>query len=198
MCEAVGLERPTARPDADRSRPRRRTSRRGSGGRCASVRSAVCTRRRRPTTPRRARARRRREATTSPALERPRTNLTAVRLVGLRGAITCAEDTKEEIDAKTQRMVKELLARNEVEPDDIVSMIFTATEDLERRSSRRRRRAASASTRCRSSAPASSPSTARCPGASGSSCTATATGPATSCTTCTSKEARALRGDLPE
>ena len=53
-----------------------------------------------------------------------------MRLVGLRGAITCAADTKEEIEAKTQRMVKELLARNEVEPDDIVSMIFTATEDL--------------------------------------------------------------------
>ena len=53
-----------------------------------------------------------------------------MRLVGLRGAITCAADTKAEIEAKTQRVVKELLTRNEVEPDDIVSMIFTATEDL--------------------------------------------------------------------
>ncbi len=53
-----------------------------------------------------------------------------MRLVGLRGAITCAADTKEEIEAKTQRMVKELLDRNELSPDDIVSMIFTATDDL--------------------------------------------------------------------
>ena len=53
-----------------------------------------------------------------------------MRIVGLRGAITCTTDTKDEIEAKTQRMVKELLARNDVEADDIVSMIFTATDDL--------------------------------------------------------------------
>jgi chorismate mutase len=53
-----------------------------------------------------------------------------VRLVGLRGAITCAADTKEEIESKTQRMVKELLDRNDLVPDDVVSMIFTATDDL--------------------------------------------------------------------
>jgi chorismate mutase len=53
-----------------------------------------------------------------------------VRLVGLRGAITCAENSKAEIDAKTQRMVQELLTRNAVGPDDIVSVIFTTTDDL--------------------------------------------------------------------
>ena len=53
-----------------------------------------------------------------------------MRLVGLRGAITCDADTKDEIEEKTQRMVKELLSRNDLAPDDIVSMIFTATEDL--------------------------------------------------------------------
>ena len=39
-----------------------------------------------------------------------------MRVVGVRGAITCDADTKEEIEAKTQRLVKELLARNEIEP----------------------------------------------------------------------------------
>jgi chorismate mutase len=53
-----------------------------------------------------------------------------VRLQALRGAITCDEDTRIEIDAKVARMVKELFARNELVADDVVSMIFTATPDL--------------------------------------------------------------------
>jgi chorismate mutase len=53
-----------------------------------------------------------------------------VRVRALRGAITCDDDTKAEIDEKTQRLVRELLARNEVEHDDLVSIIFTATTDL--------------------------------------------------------------------
>lgn len=53
-----------------------------------------------------------------------------MRLVALRGAITCTEDTKSEIDAKTKRLVTEVLARNDVAHDALVSVIFTATEDL--------------------------------------------------------------------
>jgi chorismate mutase len=53
-----------------------------------------------------------------------------VRLLALRGAITCDENTKSEIDAKTQRLVREILDRNALEHDDIVSVIFTATDDL--------------------------------------------------------------------
>jgi chorismate mutase len=53
-----------------------------------------------------------------------------VRLRALRGAITCDENTQTEIEAKTRRLMKELLARNELEHDDLVSVIFTATEDL--------------------------------------------------------------------
>jgi chorismate mutase len=53
-----------------------------------------------------------------------------VRVRALRGAITCDEDTKGEIDTKTQRLVRELLERNAVEHDDLVSIIFTATTDL--------------------------------------------------------------------
>jgi chorismate mutase len=53
-----------------------------------------------------------------------------LRLQALRGAITCNENTKQEIEEKTQRLVKELLARNELEHEDLVSVIFTATDDL--------------------------------------------------------------------
>jgi chorismate mutase len=50
--------------------------------------------------------------------------------VALRGAITCDDNTKAEIEAKTQRMMKELLARNDLDHDQLVSIIFTATDDL--------------------------------------------------------------------
>jgi len=58
------------------------------------------------------------------------TNLGFVRLRALRGAISCDENTKAEIEAKTRRLMKELLARNELDHDDLVSVIFTATDDL--------------------------------------------------------------------
>ncbi len=53
-----------------------------------------------------------------------------MRLLALRGATTCDEDTKAEIDEKTQSLVKEMLARNNIAHDDLVSMLFTATDDL--------------------------------------------------------------------
>ncbi len=53
-----------------------------------------------------------------------------MRLLALRGAITCDDNTKAEIEAKTQRMMKELLARNDLDHDQLVSVIFTATDDL--------------------------------------------------------------------
>ena len=53
-----------------------------------------------------------------------------MRLRALRGAITCNENTEVEIEAKTQRLVKELLSRNDIAHDDLVSMVFTATGDL--------------------------------------------------------------------
>jgi chorismate mutase len=53
-----------------------------------------------------------------------------VKLWALRGAITCDEDTKEEIDRKTQRLMQELLARNELQNENLVSILFTATDDL--------------------------------------------------------------------
>jgi chorismate mutase len=53
-----------------------------------------------------------------------------VRLQALRGAITCTENTRGEIEEKTQRLIKELQSRNDLQHDDIVSVIFTMTDDL--------------------------------------------------------------------
>lgn len=53
-----------------------------------------------------------------------------MRLQALRGAITCDEDSKIEIDTKVSRLVKELFARNDLTNDNVVSIIFTATPDL--------------------------------------------------------------------
>ena len=47
-----------------------------------------------------------------------------------RGAITVSEDTKDEVLSGTERLLREMLDRNGVGPDDIVSVLFTATEDL--------------------------------------------------------------------
>jgi len=53
-----------------------------------------------------------------------------MRLQALRGATTCDANTHDEIGEKTRRLVSEVLARNGIEHDDLVSIIFTATEDL--------------------------------------------------------------------
>jgi chorismate mutase len=54
-----------------------------------------------------------------------------VKLVALRGAVTCDADTSEEIATKTQRVLSELIERNEIGHEDLVSVIFTATDDLQ-------------------------------------------------------------------
>lgn len=53
-----------------------------------------------------------------------------MRLLALRGATTCEDDSKAEIDVKTQSLVREMLDRNSIGHDDLVSIIFTATDDL--------------------------------------------------------------------
>jgi chorismate mutase len=50
--------------------------------------------------------------------------------LAIRGAITCDENTKADITEKTQELVKEILERNSLDSNDIVSMLFTATSDL--------------------------------------------------------------------
>jgi chorismate mutase len=54
----------------------------------------------------------------------------APRLAALRGATTLDSDSRDEVMERTTEMLAALLERNEVAPDDIVSLLFTATDDI--------------------------------------------------------------------
>lgn len=51
-------------------------------------------------------------------------------LRAVRGATTVDEDTAEQLGERVQDLVRAMLERNEVAHDDLVSIIFTATDDL--------------------------------------------------------------------
>ncbi len=55
---------------------------------------------------------------------------TDVRLRAIRGAITVAGDTGDEIADATGELLAAMLERNGLAVDDIVSVVFTATPDL--------------------------------------------------------------------
>jgi chorismate mutase len=48
----------------------------------------------------------------------------------LRGATTLDADTPEEMEKRVQALMRELLERNAIDHDDIVSILFTATDDI--------------------------------------------------------------------
>ncbi len=48
----------------------------------------------------------------------------------LRGATTVDADTPEQINERVSALVMEMLARNDVDKDDLISIIFTATDDV--------------------------------------------------------------------
>ncbi|UQX90126.1 chorismate mutase [Jatrophihabitans telluris] len=52
----------------------------------------------------------------------------AVRAV--RGAIQVGADTRDEVLDGASELVQEVLRRNEVDPQDLISILFTATPDL--------------------------------------------------------------------
>jgi chorismate mutase len=54
----------------------------------------------------------------------------AERLHALRGATSVAEDDAQQILAATTELMSEIMARNELEPRQVVSCIFTVTDDL--------------------------------------------------------------------
>jgi chorismate mutase len=54
-----------------------------------------------------------------------------MRLRALRGAITVDENTTEAILDGTEELLREILDRNELESEDLVSCIFTTTDDLD-------------------------------------------------------------------
>ena len=54
-----------------------------------------------------------------------------MRLRALRGAITVPENDADAILAATEELVREVMERNNVRIDDMVSCIFTCTDDLD-------------------------------------------------------------------
>jgi chorismate mutase len=54
-----------------------------------------------------------------------------MKLVALRGAITVDRNDAESILEGTTELVREVMERNQIAPDDMVSCIFTCTDDLD-------------------------------------------------------------------
>ena len=52
------------------------------------------------------------------------------RIWAVRGAITIPEDTPEEITAATKELLNTIIKVNRIEPEKIVSIIFTVTSDI--------------------------------------------------------------------
>jgi chorismate mutase len=48
----------------------------------------------------------------------------------LRGATTVDEDTVEQVGARTRRLVEKMLERNGIDHEDLISILFTATDDI--------------------------------------------------------------------
>jgi chorismate mutase len=53
-----------------------------------------------------------------------------MRLFALRGAISVARNDAEDIVTATSELMKAIMERNRLAPNDVVSCIFTATNDL--------------------------------------------------------------------
>jgi len=54
----------------------------------------------------------------------------STRLRALRGATSVADDTPAAIEAATTELLEEILSRNSIVAEDLVSLIFTSTPDL--------------------------------------------------------------------
>ena len=49
---------------------------------------------------------------------------------GIRGAITVEENSAEEINKATLKLLNQLISNNAIDKDEIVSVVFTLTNDL--------------------------------------------------------------------
>lgn len=49
---------------------------------------------------------------------------------GVRGAITVEEDNEQEILNATERLLREMIKQNEIEPEMVASVFISATEDI--------------------------------------------------------------------
>ena len=57
------------------------------------------------------------------------TPVTAV-VRALRGATTVDEDTAEQVRSRTIALLEQMVERNGVDHDDVISVLFTATDDI--------------------------------------------------------------------
>ena len=55
----------------------------------------------------------------------------SIKLSAIRGATTSNGNTKEDITSAVNELVEELITRNNLEPNNIFSIIFTVTKDLD-------------------------------------------------------------------
>lgn len=56
--------------------------------------------------------------------------MSAERVRAIRGATTVDEDTREAVIGRTQELVRAVVERNALSAEDIVSILFTATDDI--------------------------------------------------------------------
>lgn len=49
---------------------------------------------------------------------------------GIRGAITVTEDKESEILSATERLLREMIARNNIHPEQVASVFISVTEDI--------------------------------------------------------------------
>jgi chorismate mutase len=52
------------------------------------------------------------------------------RVRALRGATTLEHDERAHLFARTQELIAALLTRNDLDEDDLISIVFTATDDV--------------------------------------------------------------------
>ena len=54
-----------------------------------------------------------------------------MKIRGLRGAVTVEANTVEDILSRTRELLESMVERNKLEEDDIVSAVFSVTDDLD-------------------------------------------------------------------
>jgi chorismate mutase len=52
------------------------------------------------------------------------------RVRAVRGATTVEHDSRDQVIDRTKELVRAVIERNAIDPDDLVSILFTATDDI--------------------------------------------------------------------
>jgi chorismate mutase len=53
-----------------------------------------------------------------------------LRVRAIRGATTVDRDTRDEVIGRTKELVRAVVERNALDPEDLISILFTATDDI--------------------------------------------------------------------